>query len=173
MMSMEPQRELLPSMPDASRVWVFAAQRWLTVEESASLHSELTAFVAGWQAHGKDLLAGFDLLFDCVLVVAVDETKEPPSGCSIDKVFHLLKMQNEKWQLDFFQRTLIWARVESDLCIYNGESLLQAFHQGDVNFDTPVVNMLAPTLGDVRNAGWIALNDSWIAKKIAREIQST
>jgi hypothetical protein len=85
----------------------------------------------------------------------------------------LLKSQQEKNGLDFFQRTLIWARVESDLCIYNGESLLKAFHQGDVNFDTPVVNMLAPTLGDVRNAGWIALNDSWIAKKIAREIQST
>jgi hypothetical protein len=112
-------------------------------------------------------------LLNNVLVVAVDESKEPPSGCSIDKVFKLLKSQQEKNGLDFFQRTLIWARVESDLCIYNGESLLQAFHQGDVNFDTPVVNMLAPTLGDVRNAGWIALNDSWIAKKIAREIQST
>ena len=173
MTPMEDFQDLLPSMPDASRVWMFGAQRFLTPDEANHLQAEMSHFVSGWQAHGKDLLAGFGLLLNNVLVVAVDESKEPPSGCSIDKVFKLLKSQQEKNGLDFFQRTLIWARVESDLCIYNGESLLQAFHQGDVNFDTPVVNMLAPTLGDLRNAGWIALNDSWIAKKIAREIQST
>lgn len=173
MMSMESQRELLPSMPDASRVWVFAAQRWLTVEESASLHSEMTAFVSGWQAHGKDLLAGFDLLFDCVLVVAVDETKEPPSGCSIDKVFHLLKMQNEKWQLDFFQRTLIWAWVGKELCRYDYPSLLQALKVGEVVMNTPVINTLPTTLGNFRNKNFISLSDSWVAKKLHRDLQNT
>jgi hypothetical protein len=173
MMSMGPQMELLSSMPDASRVWVFAAQRWLTAEESASLRSEMTAFVSGWQAHGKDLLAGFDLLFDGVLVVAVDETKEPPSGCSIDKVFHLLKMQNEKWQLDFFQRTLIWAWVGKELCIYDYPSLLKALKKGVVAMNTPVLNALPATLGDFRNKKFISLSDSWVAKKLHRDLQST
>ena len=173
MMSMEPQRELLPSMPDASRVWVFAAQRWLTVEESASLHSEMTAFVSGWQAHGKDLLAGFALLFDCILVVAVDETKEPPSGCSIDKVFHLLKMQNEKWQLDFFQRTLIWAWIGKELCRYDYPSLLQALKEGEVAMNTPVLSTLPASLGNFRNKKFIPLSDSWVAKKLHRDLQST
>lgn len=173
MMSMDPQRELLPSMPDACRVWVFATQRWLTAEESASLRSEMTAFVSGWQAHGKDLLAGFDLLFDCILVVAVDETKEPPSGCSIDKVFHLLKMQNEKWQLDFFQRTLIWAWVGNELCIYDYPSLLKALKEGEVEMKTPVLNTLPATLGDLRNKQFISLSDSWVAKKLHRDLQNT
>ena len=172
MTPMQDFQDLLPSMPDASRVWLFGAQRVMTPSEASNLETEMSQFVSGWQAHGKDLLAGFGLLFHSVLVVAVDESKEPPSGCSIDKVFKLLQLQQEKNGLDFFQRTLIWARFENDLRIFNQHSLLAAVQQGEVQLDTPVVNMLAPNLGAVRSAGWIPLNESWIAKKIARETQS-
>ena len=96
MTPMEDFQDLLPSMPDASRVWMFGAQRFLTPDEANHLQAEMSHFVSGWQAHGKDLLAGFWLLLNNVLVVAVDESKEPPSGCSIDKVFKLLKSQQEK-----------------------------------------------------------------------------
>lgn len=63
---------------------------------------------------------------------------------------------------------MIWARFENDLRIFNQHSLLAAVQQGEVQLDTLVANMLAPTLGDVRSAGWIPLNESWIAKNSER-----
>lgn len=102
MTPMQDFQDLLPSMPDASRVWLFGAQRVLTPSEASNLETEMSQFVSGWQAHGKDLLAGFGLLFHSVLVVAVDESKEPPSGCSIDKVFKLLQLQQRKKRFGFF-----------------------------------------------------------------------
>ena len=74
-------------LPDSSRVWLFGAQRILTEIEEISIHRRLLDFIAGWQAHGKDLTADFCIIHRCVLVVVVDESKEAPSGCSIDKVF--------------------------------------------------------------------------------------
>lgn len=89
-------------LPDSSRVWLFGAQRILTEIEEISIHRRLLDFIAGWQAHGKDLTADFCIIHRCVLVVVVDESKEAPSGCSIDKVFQLLQSQKEKFDLDFF-----------------------------------------------------------------------
>ncbi len=173
MTPMEDFQDLLPSMPDASRVWMFGAQRFLTPDEANHLQAEMSHFVSGWQAHGKDLLAGFGLLLNNVLVVAVDESKEPPSGCSIDKVFKLLKSQQEKNGLDFFQRTLIWAWVGKELCIYDYPSLLKALKEGEVKMNTPVLNTLPVTLGDFRNKRFMSLSDSWVAKKLHRDLQNT
>jgi len=166
-------RHVLPQMPDSARIWLFGAQRLMSAQETQFLKEEMSQFVAGWQAHGKDLLANFELLGEAILVVALDESKEPPSGCSIDKVFHLLKTQNEKYQLDFFQRTLIWAWVQHDLRIYTAALLLDALKEQSIDFDTPVVDMLTPTLGDLRAKGLIPLSGSWVSKKLHRDLQST
>lgn len=160
----------LPQMPDTARIWMFGAHRKMTVQEVQSLSAEMATFVSGWQAHGKDLAADFVILWDAVLVVAVDESKEPPSGCSIDKVFQLLKLQQEKNQLDFFQRTLIWSVIHNDLRIDTPETVALALQSGDVDFNTPVINMLSPHLGDLRSQGLVALSQSWIAKKLQREL---
>jgi len=163
---------VLPHLPDSARIWLFGAHRLMLDREIQSLESDMSQFVAGWQAHGKDLLADFSLLERSILLVAVDETKEPPSGCSIDKVFHLLKTQQEKNELDFFQRTLIWAVVDGDLCIHSQASLLDALRQQTISFETPVVNMLSASLGDFRQGGLLPLSQSWVAKKLQRELQN-
>jgi hypothetical protein len=82
-------------------------------------------------------------------------------------------MQNEKWQLDFFQRTLIWAWVGKELCIYDYPSLLKALKEGEVEMNTPVLNTLPVTLGDFRNKRFMSLSDSWVAKKLHRDLQNT
>ena len=38
---MEDFQDLLPSMPDASRVWMFGAQRFLTPDEANNLQAEM------------------------------------------------------------------------------------------------------------------------------------
>ena len=96
------QRESLDAitLPDSSRVWMFGAQRLMSEEEIQHLNHSLADFVSSWQAHGNPLTADFCILHRCVIVVAVEELQEAPSGCSIDKVFHLLQSQKEKYDLD-------------------------------------------------------------------------
>lgn len=157
----------LVALPDSSRVWLFGAQRILTADEASSICQELSGFVSGWQAHGKDLTADFCLLSRCVLVVAVDESKEAPSGCSIDKVFHLLQSQKEKFDLDFFQRTLLWILKGDDICILDKAEIQAGLDCGEIVGNTPTINMLASNLGDLKKSGLaLPLANSWIAPKL-------
>lgn len=160
---------LIGTLPESSRVWMCGAQRRITAAELESLRIQLQQFVNGWQAHGVDLVAGFEILLDAVIVVAVDENQEPPSGCSIDKVFNLLKLQHEISQLDFFQRTLLWTLKGDDLCILDQKAVLEAYQMGEIEASTSVVNMLPKDLGELRRSFWIPISDSWIGKKLKRE----
>ncbi|GDX49633.1 hypothetical protein LBMAG26_04920 [Bacteroidota bacterium] len=154
-------------LPDSSRVWLFGAQRILTEIEEISIHRRLLDFIAGWQAHGKDLTADFCIIHRCVLVVVVDESKEAPSGCSIDKVFQLLQSQKEKFDLDFFQRTLVWAMHKGELCIFNKQEIQAGLDCGEMNGDMQVFNMLSDRLGELKSGGMmLPLKESWIAPKL-------
>ena len=154
-------------LPGSSRVWLFGAQRTLTDAEVVSIRGQMVDFVSGWQAHGKGLTADFCLLHRCILIVAVDESKEPPSGCSIDKVFHLLQSQKEKFDLDFFQRTLVWAMHKGELCIFNKQEIQAGLDSGEMNGEMKVFNMLSDRLGELTSGGMmLPLIESWIAPKL-------
>ena len=154
-------------LPGSSRVWLFGAQRTLTDAEVVSIQGQMVDFVSGWQAHGKGLTADFCLLHRCILIVAVDESKEAPSGCSIDKVFHLLQSQKEKFDLDFFQRTLVWAMHNDEICILNKEEVQAGLDSGEMNGEMKVFNMLSDRLGELTLGGMmLPLKESWIAPKL-------
>lgn len=148
-------------------MWLFGAQRTLNDAEVLSIQGQMVDFVSGWQAHGKGLTADFCLLHRCILIVAVDESKEAPSGCSIDKVFHLLQSQKEKFDLDFFQRTLVWAMHKGELCIFNKQEIQAGLDSGEMNGEMKVFNMLSDSLMELTSgAMMLPLIESWIAPKL-------
>lgn len=155
------------NLPESSRVWLFGAQRTLTSIEMGSIQAQMTDFISSWQAHGKGLTADFCLIHRCILIVAVDESKEAQSGCSIDKVFHLLQSQKEKYDLDFFQRTLVWAIRNDEICIFNKHQIQAGLDSGEINAEMMVFNMLSDRLGDLKSGGlMLPLQESWIAQKL-------
>ena len=148
-------------------MWLFGAQRTLNDAEVLSIQGQMVDFVSDWQAHGKGLTADFCLLHRCILIVAVDESKEAPSGCSIDKVFHLLQSQKEKFDLDFFQRTLVWAMHKGELCIFNKQEIQAGLDSGEMNGEMKVFNMLSDSLMELTSgAMMLQLIESWIAPKL-------
>ncbi len=155
---------LIPNLPDHSRVWVFAANRILEESEIRDVELLMNSFVGQWQSHGTNLLAGFQLIHDSVLIVAVDQSVEAPSGCSIDKVFRLLNQTN----IDFFQRTLLWVPFCNTAKIITQEQAILQYKNGELNDESLVVNTLVEDLLHARNQLYIPLKDSWIAQKIER-----
>jgi hypothetical protein len=155
---------LIPNLPEHSRVWVFAANRILEESDLQDVKLLMNSFIAQWQSHGTDLLAGFQMMHDCLLVVAVDQSVEAPSGCSIDKVFRLLNQTN----IDFFQRTLLWVPFCNSAKIITQEQAILQYKVGELNDESLVINTLAETLSQARNQLYIPLKDSWIYQKIKR-----
>ena len=152
----------LERLPDNSRVWFFGSDRLLNDEEKSSLFIELQEFVSSWKAHGAELAASFEILHDCMLIVAVDESVTPPTGCSIDKVFKLLEKQASNW----FNRLLIWRAFCNTAKIYTVDELQLALKSGEVDRDTIIINSTVRSLTEVRKSLYISINDSWVSSKL-------
>lgn len=152
----------LERLPDNSRVWFFGSDRLLNDEEKSSLSIELQEFVSSWKAHGAELAASFEILHDCILIVAVDESVTPPTGCSIDKVFKLLEKQASNW----FNRLLIWRAFCNTAKIYTVDELQLALSTGELDRDTIIINSTVRSLTEVRKCLYISINDSWVSSKL-------
>lgn len=152
----------LERLPDNSRVWFFGSDQLLNDEEKSSLSIELQEFVSSWKAHGAELAASFEILHDCILIVAVDESVTPPTGCSIDKVFKLLEKQASNW----FNRLLIWRAFCNTAKIYTVDELQLALSTGELDRDTIIINSTVRSLTEVRKSLYISINDSWVYSKL-------
>ncbi len=153
---------MMPQMPGNSRVWCFGAAQVLSPLHLQDLSSKMDAFVADWQAHGADLSAAYTIIHDSFLIVAVDESITPPSGCSIDKVFKLLA----NFPIDFLQRLRIWQPFCNTAHVFNLEDAKLAFKEKQIDMHTLVLNPLVATLEEARENLYIPLSQSWAFSKI-------
>ncbi len=157
---------ILRGLASTSRIWIFQSDRLLTEEEEAQLSSELNNFVLGWQAHGVDLVASAEVLHNSIVVIGVDEHKEPPSGCSIDKAFKLLKSFGESNAIDFFNRLLLNISYCNSAKILSRDQVQELINRKEIVGETLVFNALAQNAGELRDLTYLPLTASWMAPKL-------
>ena len=157
---------ILEGMNGGSRVWQFAANRALIEEEEMQLRAALHTFVAQWQAHGKELTASADVFHAGIVLVAIDEQAELPSGCSIDKVFRLLQQWGDENNVDFFNRLIITVPFCNSCKVFDQEQAKMAVKAGDLKGDHLVVDAMIQTLNEIRSNWYIPFSQSWMGKKI-------
>jgi hypothetical protein len=102
----------IEQMPDHSRVWVYQANRPFSASETQAIENYLAPALTQWAAHGAGLNASFEIRFQQVIVIAVDETVNAASGCSIDASTRWFKEMGVELGIDFFDRST--AIVEGD-----------------------------------------------------------
>ena len=158
----------MDGMPSGARLWVHVADRGLTAEEQAGLTGGLKDFLEEWSAHGEALVAAGAVVYDRVLVVALDEERAGATGCSIDKLVGFVKAQGAAQGVDWFDRhQVLWRQP--------GESVWRAMRTpefwamrkaGVVHGATEVVDPLAQTVGEARGVGGFlvkSFDESWHA----------
>jgi hypothetical protein len=73
----------------------------------------------------------------------------------------------KKFDLDFFQRTLLWIFKGDDICILNKSEIQAGLDCGEIDGNTSTINMLASNLGDLKKSGLaLPLASSWVAPKL-------
>lgn len=122
-----------------TRVWVYQSNRLLTKAEQAQMKPEIDAFVAQWAAHGQSLHASAQILWDCFIVLAVDQNHEPASGCSIDSSVRFIKDLGEKYAFKPFDRNTIAYLKEDQIAFTTLQQIDQA--KGAKVFNLSVSNM--------------------------------
>ena len=79
------------TLKDNSRIWVYQSSREFNGDEVKAIEAKLKDFVNEWTRHGDDLKASFEIKYNHFIILAVDESFNQVSGCSIDASTHIFK----------------------------------------------------------------------------------
>ena len=148
-------------LPDDSRVWIYATNRYLSDEEVIAIEQDLSAFLTQWTAHQQALEASCLIPYNNFIVIGLNENKNSASGCSIDASVHFLKQLEKKFKLDLFDRMLITYKKNNQIKHLALHEFKRLAKQGELSKSTTVFNNLVQTKKDFLS-NWETLAEfSW------------
>jgi len=144
-----------------SSVWIYQSDRTLTDNEIRQIRRLLHEFTDRWTAHNLDLKAWGEVFFHRFIVLAVDNSVAPASGCSIDKSVHFLKELENHFGIHLFDRLYLPYINDGAIVSIHKSDLRSAFDQGTITGETLVFDHTVQNLKDLKE-NWIRpLKDSW------------
>lgn len=155
---------LFPDLPDEANVWFHCADRQLTTTESAEIRQRLSAFVAQWQSHGRNVIGRVDIISERIIAIAGVIPSGDISGCGIDSVTRELYAIVGEHELAFAPALHVaysgsMGRIESVSRSDFREIVSNGTH------DIDVYDMSVSTLADVRSGRFkVPVSDSWFAR---------
>jgi len=156
------------TLPANARVWIYQSDRYLTGEEEDYLLTELKPFCEQWNAHGQPLRTSFKIEHHFFVVLAVDENYNDASGCSIDGSVRILKSFQEKFGINFLDRSRVAFQLNNEINSFALPELRNLFSSGRLTATTPTFNNLVPTKLDFEKNWLIPVEKSWLAKYLPK-----
>ena len=149
---------LLAPLPDAARLWLFAADRDLTDAETAALLDRVRAFADGWTSHARPVPAAVDLLARRVLAVGAvineGEVNAGVSGCGIDSLQHAVEAAADACGLGWLPPLAVLYRDDAGMVQSVARSDFRRLARaGAVDAATPVLDLTLTTVGALRAEG--------------------
>jgi hypothetical protein len=139
----------LDQLPDDSRIWVFGISPALDATQSAEVLATIDPFLDAWAAHNVPITSARTIIDGSFLVVAVDRQSET-SGCSIDRMFGLLRQLEARFGVQILDANRVFVR-HSDGHV---DAVTRAEFRDRGDRHTLVFDTLAERLGDVRSGAW-------------------
>ena len=148
------------------RIWIYFSKRPLAAEESQAIQQKMDDFCSGWAAHGSALRSQFEIHFDQLLILGVDEHFEEASGCSIDSSVQMFREIDQEYQLDLFNRMNLAFLEGNKVQNIPVSELNSAYEQGQLNPESILLDNSISTLDQLRNRWKIPFKESWAFKRI-------
>ena len=91
-------------MDKNSRIWVFQSNRKFFDDELVDIEKSLSIFLENWTAHKAELKVAYTIKYDRFIIIALDESINAATGCSIDKCVHFIKDLENKYEIDLLDK---------------------------------------------------------------------
>lgn len=106
------------SLPEFSRIWMYASEETLTSKQQDFILDYISDHLLTWNAHKADLTAGVTILENHFIVVALDESKNKASGCSIDTLQQTIQKLEMELSLSLLNRLNVYCKIDGEIhCI--------------------------------------------------------
>lgn len=159
--------QLLPAEFDAnSRVWIYQSNRLFSVREALQIEEILESFVTSWKSHGTPVKGFATLFFGQFVVLMADERATGVSGCSTDSSVRMVKLIEETFQVQLFNRQLLAFVIKDKIEVLPLQQLSYAWEHGFIDAHTLYFNNLVDTKEALEQRWIVPVRQSWLAQKL-------
>lgn len=151
-----------------ARVWIYQLDRSVNEQEKSEIEKVIKGFCNQWQAHGAPLRTSFQLMHNHFLVLAVDEKAGSASGCSIDGSVRVLKELGERYDIDFFNRTLAAFLINNEVVAYPLNQLKELFASGTLSPTAITFNNLVESKAAFLAHWMVPVSNSWLTRYLPK-----
>jgi hypothetical protein len=152
-------------LPSDARLWIFAAERPLSTEESDRVLEATDAFIDEWAAHGVPLTAGRELRYNQFVLVGVDERAAGVSGCSVDALVRRMQQLEQVLDVELVNNGPVLYREGNVIERVSRERFAELAASGTVGPSTRVFDNTLTRVGDLVAGKWeVKAADAWHAK---------
>lgn len=151
-------------LPGSARVWIYQSDRILSAQDIEAIKATSEEFLGGWAAHGAPLKSSFQVLHDKFLVIAVDESFNLASGCSIDASVGLIRNLEQNLGINFFDRTKVCFLINDEVFESPITELKKLIEAGTIQANTPTFNTLASNKSSLDESWMIPAEESWLKR---------
>ena len=102
-------------LPEESRIWLYASEKALTQSQQDYILNVISEELKGWNAHQQPLTAGVTILENHFIVVALDESKNGASGCSIDTLQKTIQKIEKEFSISLMNRLNVFCKIEDEI----------------------------------------------------------
>lgn len=158
--------DIIPKMPDSSRVWVYQSSRAFIEKEEREINEQLYQFYNQWQSHGAPVDGWAGLLFRQFIVVIADESSVPVGGCSTDSSVRIIKSIERQYDVNFFDRMMLTFLVKGKAEMLPFNQVQYAIDKGFIDGNTLVFNNVVNNKQELLTKWLVPLKESWLSARI-------
>ena len=132
------------TLPEESRIWLYAAENALSQDQQNYILKVISEDLKGWNAHQQPLTAGVTILENHFIVIALDESKNSASGCSIDLLQKTVQNIEEELSISLMNRLNVFCKIEGKIVCVPSLKL-----RSIANNDTPFYDLTIQKKSDL------------------------
>ena len=149
------------NLPEDSRVWIYQCNRTFNDQEIVSVKLKLDTFISNWEAHGKPLSAGYEFPYNRFIILAVDQSLNEVTGCSIDSSVKFIQELEQEFKVDLMDKMNVSFK-QGDFIAYKSLTEFRAMvkHKA-VSKNTVVFNNLVTNIYEYKSNWEVPAKESW------------
>jgi hypothetical protein len=151
------------TLPEESRIWLYAAENALSKVQQNYILKVISEDLKVWNSHKKPLTAGFIILKNHFIVIALDESKNRASGCSIDTLQNTIQKIEKELSIPLMNRLNVFCEIDGEIVSIPSFKLSSI-----VRFNTLFYDLTVQNKSDL-NSYLKPINEGWCANLLIED----
>ena len=148
-------------MPKDSRIWIYQSNRKFIDTELNEINDSIVNFLKSWTAHGSELLTSYEIKYNRFIIIALNESVKPASGCSIDSCIHFIQDLEKTYKIDLLDKMNVTFKQGKYITYKSINDFKELVKNKSVSKKTIVFNNLVVNISDYLSNWEISAEKSW------------